>query len=106
MAIHHVSYHLGLLCFPKGLLLECKEALFALQNDYCWIEKGVHFIANVLLFRNSSLHISSENIVICCATAYYAKPLKTREFRAKDFFARSVRSFERLKMQRLCWDVG
>lgn len=42
MAIHHVSYHLGLLCFPKGLLLECKEALFALQNDYTWIAKGVH----------------------------------------------------------------
>ena len=34
------------------------------------------------------------------------KLLKTREFRAKDFFARSVRSFERLKMQILCWDVG
>ena len=42
MAIHHVSYHLGLLCFPKGLLLECKEALFALQNDYSCIAKGVH----------------------------------------------------------------
>ena len=82
--------------------MECKEALFALQNDYSCIAKGVHVHGNVLLFRNRSLHILSENIVICCATAYYAKPLKTREFRAKDFFARSVRSFERLKMQILC----
>ena len=79
---------------------------FALQNDYCWIAKGVHLQWNVFLLCNRSLHIFSENIVICCATAYYAKPLKTREFRAKDFLARSVRSFERLKMQILCWDVG
>ena len=30
----HIFSHSGLLCTPKGLLLECKEALFKLQNDY------------------------------------------------------------------------
>ena len=33
---------------------------------------------------------------------YNKKPLKTWEFRAKDFFVRSARSFERLEMQILC----
>ena len=39
-----------LLCIAKGLHFKSKCTTVAVQNDYSWKVKGLHFIENVALF--------------------------------------------------------
>jgi len=63
----------------KVALLECKSGTIA------------------LVWFPYSLHTSSLNHIINCASIHYDCTLKTQEFRAKDFVVRSTHSIEHQK---------
>ena len=79
-------------CIPIVLHLKRKSTANGVQlySFCCKIES---------LQRNSFMRIETDSSVTCCVLTLQLKPLKTREFRTKDFLVRSTRSFERLKMQ-------
>ena len=63
----------------KVALLECKSGAIA------------------LVWFPYSLHTSSLNNIINCASIHYDCTLKTQEFRTKDFVVRSTHSIEHQK---------
>ena len=77
---------------PKKPLLHCKSSLNGGQNapfEFKWRLFSFIFLAH-------SRSLSLQSFVY---KQYNTCTRKTREFRAKDFFVHSTRSFEQLEMQ-------
>ena len=57
--LHHPILHLRLLCIANGVQVECKRSTVAMQMEYSWRAKVVHFKQKGRFLRGDKLHTST-----------------------------------------------